>query len=384
MKYLILLLFLIITTKNYSQDVYYASSIILSNGDTVKGYISNSYDYKTISFKRNKNAKATLYTPQQLRGFILDGNIFISKVVIMPPYIYQNSPDGVSFLTKDLKKGNIRDTVFLHQTIKGHVNLYRLKTPNGLTYRFAEKFDIFKEIPPQFNIIVNDSLNFSRMPTLPELLSTRYTRYEITEYLDTLAYFLEDKTYFTTKHNFKPTEKNLTFALTRYNKKNGIQNGGVLKSEVSKKWFMGVNAGIILLRYDKYIEHAQPNSSFAFKAYGLLPLVGISRSSALKIGYNYFTYRTDDFQRNINSASVGLRYTAHSGFLRPYVEASVAVALQVRNGTSGSIDGPLHLEIGTNIPVKNFFITVGATASPVLLYKLNGYKLWSFNVGIMF
>ncbi len=384
MKNLIPLLFLLLATKSFSQDVYYASSLIMLNGDTVKGYISNIYDYKTISFKRNKNGKPMLFTPKQLRGFILDGNTFISKVVTMPQYIHQNTMDGVSFLTKDLSKKDITDSVFLQQTIKGLVSLYRLKTPTSLTYYFAEKYDIFKEIPPQFNIVVNDSFHFNKMPTVPELMSTRYTRYEINDYLDTLAYFLEDKTFVKSKSNFKPTEKNLTFALTRYNKKNGYQNGGIIKSEVSKKWFWGVNAGIIALGYDQYIEHGQPKATFAFKAYGLLPLVGISRYSALKIGYNYFTYRTDNFQRNINSASVGLRYTAISGFLRPYFEASVAAALQVENGTSGSIDGPLLLELGTNIPIKNFFITVGATASPILLYKLNGYKLWSFNVGIMF
>lgn len=384
MKYFVFLILLLSASKIFSQDVYFASSITLLNGDTLKGYISNSYDYKTISFKRNKKAKATLYSPQQLRGFVLDGNIFISKTVNLPRYIYQNSPEGTSFLVKDLKKGNTRDTVFLHQLIKGQVNLYRLKTPNGLTYHFAEKLDILKEIPPKFNLIVSDSLNLTRMPTLSELLSTRYTRYEITEYLDTLAYFIEDKNFVATQHKWNPTEKNIAFVLADYNRKKGIRNGGTLKSAVSRKWFTGANAGLIYLRYDKNISKQQPLSSLAFKAYGLLPLTGISRYSALKLGYNYFTYRTETFQRNIHSASLGLRYTAISGYLRTYAEVSVAVALQNLNGTSGSIDGPLLFELGTNIPVKNFFITLGATASPILLYKLNGYKLWSFNVGIMF
>jgi hypothetical protein len=384
MKNLLLLLFLTIALSSKCQDAFYNSSIILLNGDTMKGFISNSYDSKTILFKRKKEEKPTIYSPKQLNGFILDGNRFVSKILDRPHYSYQNTSDGISLFMRLTEKGIIHDTVFVHQIIKGLVNLYKLKAPDGLKYYYAEKYDIIKEIPPKYNVVIFDSLNYVRVPSISEFISTRYVNYEYKQYLDTLSYFLEDKNFLSTKQNMKYTEKTLSYSIREYNKKNGFKNGGILKNEIKRRWFTGLSAGLLYLTYDNVITNSQPNSSFAFRAFGLLPLSGINRNTALKVGLNYYTYQNEVFQRKITSASIGLRYTATSGFVRPYFEASVALALQVRNGSSSSIESPLLAEFGAIVPIKDLFVTVGITASPILLYKLNGYTFWALNLGVMF
>jgi hypothetical protein len=384
MKNLLLLLFLAIAASGYSQDVFYNSSIITLNGDTIKGFISNSYDSKTILFKRKKDDKPTIYSPKQLKGFILDGNRFVTKIANLPFYAYQNATDGISLFVKVAEKGIKHDTVFMHQIINGRVNLYKLKALNGLKYYFAEKYDIMKEIPPKHNLIVFDSSQYSRVPNMSEMLSTRYINYEITQYLDTLAYFLEDKSLLTTKKKLKYSENNIAYTIKEYNKKNGIKNGGILKDEIKRKWFTGLSVGQLYLTYDNIIEKSQPTSTFAFRAFGLLPLSGINRNTSLKVGLNYFTYQNEIFQRKITSGSVGLRYSSVSGIVRPYIEGSISIALQVRNGSSSSIESPFLAEVGAIIPIKDIFATIGITVSPILLTKLNGYTFLALNVGVMF
>ena len=203
--------------------------------------------------------------------------------------------------------------------------------------------------------------------------------------MDTLGVLFNDRRYITSPVKmFKYSEKSLTGYVTQFNKKNGMPNGGLLKSKVSRKIFVGVNAGLVKLNYDKDISEADLAGSYAFKFYGLYPLMGINRNVFAKFSFNYFTYRNDYYKKSIPSASFGLRYSALSGFFRPYFEGSIAVASFTKNNRPIDFGFPLIVEAGVNIPIKNNYLTIGASHTPVMVYKLNGYKLWSFNVGMMF
>ena len=68
MRFFLLFISLLCGQIAFGQDTYYKSSIITHKNDTIKGFISNIYDAKTISFKKKKNDAPTLYTPQLLRG----------------------------------------------------------------------------------------------------------------------------------------------------------------------------------------------------------------------------------------------------------------------------------------------------------------------------
>ncbi len=392
MKYSFLFFSLFVLQVTFGQDTYYKSLIITSSNDTIKGYISNIYDSKAIKFKKQKDDKPTAYTPQLLRGFILDDNVFETKIVNFPFYKYQtiSIAETQQRLMKDNERGRKTDTVFLHKLVHGTVRLYKMTNREGFTYYFAEKGGVLRELPPQYCTVTVDSnalaslVNQQNSRIIHTSYFTTYTHiYD--DYLDTLGYLLNDKRFITQpSKNFTYSQKSLSTYVSLYNKKKGIPNGGLLKSKITRKIFTGINAGVIALNYDNAIDAAAVRSSFAFKLYGLYPLSGMNRNIFAKFAFNYFTYSSNIDKKSIPSASFGLRYSSLSGWFRPYFEGSIAVASMNLNDRPKDVGFPLILEVGANVPIRNYYLTLGISHTPIMVYKLNGYKFWAFNVGFMF
>jgi hypothetical protein len=387
MKNLLLFCASLCTQTAFSQDTYYKSSIITLQNDTIKGLVSNLYDAKTMTFKRKLSDKPTIYTPQQLRGVILDGNVFETKIVNLARYATRNVAVGgmEQKLQKDLDNGRYVDTVFAQKLIKGGVDLYKVANKEGLTYYLMGRYDILKEVPPLYYSVETDTTlykgkvnRFTSFDPVPLVL------YQKRDYLDTLAYFLNDKTFYTTKSTFKRSEKTLIAFVSQFNKKNDIPNGGILKSQIRSKLFWGINVGILDVKFDEDIKDAKVTNSATFKVYGLYPLLGIDRHIFTKFALNYFNYQTPDFNKSITSASLGLRYSGLSGLVRPYIEGSISAARLSRNREFVHVGLPLVLEAGANIPIQNLFLTVGADLTPIWGKQLNGYNFWAFHAGLMF
>lgn len=392
MRYFLLFLSLLSTHFAFGQDTYFKSSIVTLKGDTIKGLISNIYDSKSIKFKKKKSDKPILYTPQQLRGYVLDGNVFETKAINVSYYTKKSVSIGeVEFrLAKDIERGRYVDTVFLYKLVYGTVSLFKMTNKDGFTYYFAQKGGVLRELPPQY---CTTSVDSAAMVAMLNRAASGFvgtngfaTYIHINDdYLDTLSYLLNDKRFINLPSQaFKYNQKSLSNYVSQYNKKKGIANGGILKSKISRKIFTGINAGLVYLNYDKDIESADLASAYAFKLYGLYPLSGTNRNVFAKFGVNYFTYRNDYYKKSIPSASFGLRYSSISGVIRPYAEASLAVASLNRNNRPIDLGFPMLLEAGVNVPIKDYFLTIGATHTPVFVYQLNGYKLWAFNIGLMF
>lgn len=392
MRHFLLLGALMLFQSVMAQDTYYKSSIITLQNDTIRGFISDIYDSKSIKFKNKKEDKPLVYTANMLKGYILDGNVFESKRV--SAYYYTNSSTSLgeveSRLTKDIAKGRWVDTVFLHKLVSGTVSLYKVNIKKGFTYYFAQKNGVLMELPPQYCTVTIDSHKVESMQKRQEsgwVSTSPFTTFiHINDdYLDTLSYLLEDKRYIKLpSQTFTYNQKSLSSYIGQYNKKTGTPNGGLLKTKVSRKIFTGINAGLVYLNYDENITDANAINGYAFKLYGLYSLSGINRNVFAKFGFNYFTYSNDYYKKSIPSASFGLRYSSITGYFRPFAEASVAVASLNRDNRPVDLGVPLILEFGANVPIKNFYLTAGITHTPIVVYKLNGYKLWAFNVGVMF
>jgi hypothetical protein len=340
-----------------------------------------------MTFKKKLSDKPIVYTPQQLRGVILDGNVFETKIVNLARYATRNVAIGgmEQKLQKDLGSGRYVDTVFAQKLIKGGVDLYKVASKEGLTYYLMGRYDILKEVPPLYYSVETDTTlykgernRFNAFTPIPLVL------YQKHDYLDTLAYFLNDKTFYTTKSKFKRSEKTLIAFISQFNKKNDIPNGGILKSQIRSKLFWGVNAGVLNVRFDEDIQSAKVTNSVALKVYGLYPLLGIDRHVFTKVAVNYFNYQRPYFSKSITSASLGLRYSGLSGFVRPYIEGSISAARLTRNREFVHVGLPLVLEAGANIPIQKMFITVGANLTPIWGKQLNGYDFWAFHAGVMF
>ncbi len=395
MKQFLLFAALFFSQILFSQDTYYKSSIITLKNDTIKGLVSNIFDAKSFSFKKKTGDKPTIYTPQLLRGVILDDNVFERKMVNVSYYKYEQLylSDANRNIVKDTAKGRYVDTVFVQKIVQGKVGFYKLKSKGGFTYYFGEKDSVLKEIPPQYYIqsyINNESWTQSNQVGGRQVNFVNsggvssYNSYRRYDYLDTLAYLLNDKSFYTTKHDMALTERKMTRFISQYNKKNGVANGGILKTKIRRKIFTGISLGLIKLGYDEDITDINLTRSYAFKFYGLYPLSGISRNAFAKFGINYFTYRNDFDKKSIPSASFGLRYQMLLGIFRPYFEGSIGIASLNKNNRPINFGFPMILEIGALIPIKDNFITLSISQTPITIYKLNGYKLWSFNVGVMF
>lgn len=371
----------------FCQDTYYKSSIITLKNDTIKGFISNIYDAKAIKFKHKKDSEPVLYTPNLLRGFILDGNVFETKVVNVPYYKkkYASMADAEQLLAKEVERGRYIDTAFLHKLIHGTVSLYKMTNLEGFTYFFVQKNGVLRELPPQYF-----TAQFDTVATLSRINMNNVSNFATyihihDDYLDTLGYVLNDRRF--TKlpsKTFSHSQKSLSSYVMLYNKNKGISNGGLLKSKVSRKIFTGVSVGTLYLQYDDKIKDTKIDNAIGFKIYGLYPLLGTNRNVFAKFGLNYFTYSNDFYKKSIPSASFGLRYSAISGRIRPYIEGSAALSLLNINNRPQRVDFPMLFEGGVNIPVKNFFITAGVTLTPIIAPTLNGYKFAAFNVGILF
>lgn len=392
MKYSILFISLFVLQVAFGQDTYYKSFIITPSNDTIKGFISNVYDAKTIKFKKQKDDKPTVFTPKLLRGFILDDNVFETKIINIPYYKYStvSLADQMNHITKDTERHRMIDTLFLQKLVQGTASLYKLKNKESFTYFFLQKGNVLHELPPQYVTITEDPNAVMKMINQlnsgiisDNSLSARVNVHY--DYLDTLGIVLNDKRFLTLPTNrFIYSQRSLSTYVSLYNKKKGIPNGGLLKSKVSRKIFTGINIGILSVDYDDIIEASEMRNSFAFKLYGLFPMSGMDRNIFAKFAFNYFTYSSSYDKKSIPSASFGLRYSGTSGWFRPYFETSIAVASMNVNNRPTDYGFPLILELGANVPIKNYFISASMSRTPILVYKLNGYKFWAFNLGFMF
>ena len=359
-KTILLIIFFctILIQRGVSQDNFYKSSIITLKNDTIQGYISNLYDSKSVKFKQSLRGKSVIYAPHQIKGFNLDGNIFESRQVRLNRYKYENfTGDASSFLTIDWSKGQILDTVFLQKIIKGKVNLYRMKYIDNTLYLFTESDGVIREIPQQYFVVVRDSMSKGRFVQMRnQTLTLNSTAYEFRSYMDTLMLVFDNPEYNKNIKPFRYSEKMVKVTIADYNRKMGIRSGGFIKSTIPNKYFLGGAIGRMLSIKDDVFDYQKATTSLAGKIYCLMPLVGMNRNVSAKVGINYFTYSNSSDKKDIWSAAFGLRYSALSGWVRPYGEFSLAVSKQYWNRGTHSMIFPSILEAGVLIPVNRSFL----------------------------
>jgi hypothetical protein len=391
-KYTYTLFLVLFTQAIFSQETYLKSSIITKNNDTLVGYISNLYDAKDIKFKKGHESKALLYSPKDIKGFILYNNVFESRKVSFSSYkqtsMNLNMGGSQSYLTKDNLIGQTQDTVFLRKLVQGKANLYKMAHKNAAIYLFIETDGILRELPPVYYKLELDTLSREMMKNMPASTalangSIRNKLFEYRDYLDTLALAFKDKNYLEKVKLYDYSEKNIVAEVVKFNKNNGLVDGGILKNDINQKIFLGINGGIVSLKQDEIITDNAINSSICFKGYALSPLKGIDRNAFMKIAINYFAYQNKKNKRSVLMASVGIRYALLTGFIRPYGEMSIAIGKHYWNGNTSPIDFSLIPEMGVIIPLKKTFITIGVNYTPIT-YGQHGYQFLAYHAGIMF
>jgi hypothetical protein len=375
----------------FCQDKYYKATITNLQGEKVQGYVSNLFDSKAIKFKKTPSSSPIIYTPTQIKGVSFMGNIFESKGVSFFNYKYDSSFLGVtgdapSVLTLDEEKGKTTDTVFVQKIISGPVGLYKLRYSNNAQHLFTEKDDVMHELPRQYYMseVGKSAKTDIGAMVLRKQSALSIATYEYKTYIDTLMLVCNDSQFLKKLTPFDFSEKKIISAVGTYNKMQGTPNGGLLKRKIPKQFFYGVSVGKVLWKRDEKFLYEPIEYTTAAKGYVLMPLTGLNRHVFGKLGLNYVAYGNSTRSMTIVSASLGVRYVALSGAVRPYIEASLALSKQFLNNQDYSTILPTIVELGAIIPIRNFYLTVGANLSPLQFTPQNGYQLIAWQLGLIF
>jgi hypothetical protein len=390
-KLYLTIVFCLFVISLFCQDRYYKATITNLQGEKVEGYVSNLFDSKAVKFKKTASSTSIIYTPTQIKGFIFSGNVFESKGVSFFNYKYDSSFLGVtgdapSILTLDTEAGKTTDTVFVQKIVSGPVDLYKLRYSNNAQHLFTEKDDVMRELPRQYYMseVGKSAKTDIGAMVLRKQSSLNLVTYEYKTYIDTLTLVCNDSQFLKKLTPFDYSEKKIISAVGTYNKMQGTPNGGLLRQKIPKQFFYGVSVGKVLWKRDEKFLYEPIEYTTAAKGYVLMPLTGLNRHVFGKLGLNYFVYGNSTRSMTIVSASLGVRYVTLSGAVRPYIEASLALSKQFLNNQDYSTILPTILELGAIIPIRNFYLTVGANLSPLQFTPQNGYQLIAWQLGLIF
>ncbi|MCE1198507.1 MAG: PorT family protein [Marinilabiliales bacterium] len=134
------LVFIIITFSHlsFSQTHFEPGFIVKQSRDTIRGFLqieSGNRSPKSISFKKDLSKTGMdLYSPKELSGFGISGQLFESATVDVMASIPANEiPDT------DSKLATRKDTVFLHLLIKGQKTLAQFVDENDREHFYIKE-----------------------------------------------------------------------------------------------------------------------------------------------------------------------------------------------------------------------------------------------------
>ncbi|MVM40338.1 outer membrane beta-barrel protein [Spirosoma sp. HMF3257] len=108
-QFIIKAFLLIICTDAYSQLSFSPGSIVLRNGDTLRGEIRGRGN-QLVYFRTNSDASSQAYKPEEVIGY---------------------QEDGINHLSVSLTEEEITTTYFMREQINGYISLYTLFQPEG-------------------------------------------------------------------------------------------------------------------------------------------------------------------------------------------------------------------------------------------------------------
>jgi hypothetical protein len=411
MKYTFTLVICLSYFATFGQETFSERALIQANGDTLKGYISNLYDSKTIEFRKTKNSKKQTFSPTQIQGFILDGNTFLSKYVNITSYEFNRSLKKYSFVNEGLfleKRTEVlpyKDSIFAQQIVKGKVNLYQLTNTDGSKGIYAERNTKILELPPVYFEFKKDTargygyfIQNGKYNQIPNFSGT-YTQQNV--YLDSLNYLMreEDNYYEMPKDiNIEYNLETLASFVKNYNSTIQNESGNEVKNnKIKKRVYFGFTYGKIKPLFEPIFSTpsstlSSPKSS-ALSIFALLPNYGANRNLFFRFGYQRYNYDiivTDRGQtrskiiRQVDAVSVGLRYALINGYVRPYIGASLTAMKQSFYGNKiTEVEFPLLPEVGVLVPIGKVNFIIQGNMYPFFKDTRYYFKISTVSVGLM-
>jgi hypothetical protein len=125
-NFILFVLIFMLSLVTHAQENFIPGYIIQMDGDTSRGYIDFRnwrINPEKISFKVNPQGETTVYTPVQINGFSVSGNVYQSAFVTI-----ETSPDNHQFLETDPELKLQEDTAFLQLLVRGKKSIYHYLT----------------------------------------------------------------------------------------------------------------------------------------------------------------------------------------------------------------------------------------------------------------
>lgn len=116
-RYLLTMVFIIVSSSLFSQSDFRAGFLIKNSGDTLYGlidYRSDKYNSNKCRFKLNNKSSIEIYTPYDILEYRFDNDKY--------------------YISKEILIGIVWEKVFMEYLLNGTVDLYYLKSKNGDQY----------------------------------------------------------------------------------------------------------------------------------------------------------------------------------------------------------------------------------------------------------
>ncbi|UTA68724.1 MULTISPECIES: hypothetical protein [Emticicia] len=400
----------ILTIKLFSQDIYRPAKIVNLKGDTSQVILSNFSTTSKISYKLTSNDKAVEVSPNSIKGYITNGNIYLSKEVYSSSYRVDNSFSEFPFIKSGsliLKNNQVqphREHLYLKLLVKGEVSLYQLTTQNDINQFYIEKDEKMHELPPVYYDFKPDSIRNNGFFIIKgQYYQTNRFRggyIEQKPFTDTLDSILfENK--FALENGIKQSLKTLNYTakdliafIVNYNTLYTETKPEIIfqKKKLGKIYF-GFTAGGTIPIKDRFTSaETKFTNAWNYNIYVLIPNYGKNQNIFYKLGFHYYSYSllntdkntTQKIEREIASIALGVRYASLKGEFRPYAGFSATFTQQKADGVKLLPKFPLVFELGGIIPLKRTNIVFQTNFSPLLNHKQNWFKQLSYGVGLMF
>ncbi len=134
----LILSFFLIANKIFSQKNFIEATMISQKNDTIKGLIDFqdwSYEPENISFKRSIREKEEVFYPYDIKGFIVNNELYESHRVKIYDNMQLTFPESPVIGTEKV----VEKTIFLRCLIKGYCNLYSFTNPRGKPFLYISK-----------------------------------------------------------------------------------------------------------------------------------------------------------------------------------------------------------------------------------------------------
>ncbi len=336
-KFYFIFTFLICQLNLFAQKNLKPGYIIVNSGDTVKGFIEYTFFQKNpnrIYFFRSDKDKPTRYSPLQIKGFGVQGEVYEAAIVNV-----DKSPFDINELNNNQELKMQTDTTFIREIFKSPKSLYSYRDNDGRVSFFIKKnnriewltYKLYLKELENGNIIVARNNEFQDQ--LNEYLSDCNS---ITKLISTTTYATSDlerlfKSYYECK--------SLPVEMKSLREKFVFEFGAILGVSVTSLEFNGITDNYQHLIESKYPSSQNLNAGIFFNLYfpGMkrLTLYNELLYTSYKTDYNYVE---DYFSVNDNSSiytSFAFNYLQLNTMLRykiPFGKFSFFANAGISNG----------------------------------------------------